>query len=292
MVEMIYVMVTGWRKHWDGVKRTYYTANLFKGNVPPQDGTKTLFIKIPSNEDARQGAWVGTVMNITHDAGKGRYDFDVCDLRAINWDDQFGKLSPGWYEIDANDISKDEIGKIIQAIDKKSVSQQTRVSKSGILTESDLVPPMFYRLMVTNNSDEFEALGAAALQMLGIHKLYTYDPSKQAGRSDGFFVFKDIAVIFDFTLDTNWRQRKKQQVSNYVNQLKSGTISIDNVSHDVNGKKKYVWIIVKGDGTKFIEQRDDVVIKQVDIRDILDLIVKRVLERMTEDQLAERLRSL
>ncbi len=45
---------------------------------------------------------------------------------------------------------------------------------------------------------------------------------KQKGRPDGFFVFgKHLAVIYDCTLEKDFKKEKSQQILNYVNQLKN-----------------------------------------------------------------------
>jgi hypothetical protein len=54
---------------------------------------------------------------------------------------------------------------------------------------------------------EFEDLVFVVLRLLGIHKLYKYKRTDQAGKADGFFIIGNLSVIYDCTLKQDFSDK-------------------------------------------------------------------------------------
>jgi hypothetical protein len=149
-----------------------------------------------------------------------------------------------------------------------------------------LYPPFFYSLLRTRDWEEFENYTFWLLKIIGINNIYKFE--KQKGRADGFFIFRNLAVIYDCTLDIKFEETKNQQIENYCAQLKSGRLEYEKVSYDINQCQKQVWIITKGT-SKIIKQIDDIVVKEVSIQDLIKIYRKRMNENINEKELEELL---
>jgi len=79
---------------------------------------------------------------------------------------------------------------------------------------------------------------------MGINEIVRYDKTEQKGHPDGFFIVKNLAVIYDATLDTKFEETKNQQMENYVNMLKKNHIDYhrDNLHlrYDISRRTKQV----------------------------------------------------
>jgi hypothetical protein len=73
-------------------------------------------------------------------------------------------------------------------------------------------------LIKTKDPSEFEDLVFQLLKLIGINNICKIDREDQAGRADGFFVSKNLAVIYDCTLKTNLTD-KEEQINNYCRLL-------------------------------------------------------------------------
>lgn len=107
-----------------------------------------------------------------------------------------------------------------------------------------------------NEPDEFEDCVFYLLRLLGIHDVYQYDRSDQAGKADGFFILQNLAVMYDCTLRNQFEEYKKEQIENYINKLSNKSqLTIDVRKADggkgskvlqISGKNRQVWVITRG----------------------------------------------
>jgi len=140
----------------------------------------------------------------------------------------------------------------------------------------------FYSLLSTNNWEEFENLTFWLLKLIGIHKLHIF--KEQRGKPDGFFIFGNLAVIYDCTLEEKFEETKNQQIGNYCAQLKSGKLEHEKTQYDISQSQKQVWIISKGN-PRIIKHVDDITVKEVPIHALIKIYKKRIEENMDEKEL-------
>ncbi len=134
------------------------------------------------------------------------------------------------------------------------------------------------------DSDDFEDAVFALFRLLGIHAVYQYPREAQAGRADGFFILKNLAVMYDCTLRDSFEEYKKDQIENYINKLRNKSqLTIEPRRSDggqaskeleIQGKSRQVWIITRG-STREIRDYDGIKVKEVAIKDLIEIAVKR-----------------
>lgn len=142
-----------------------------------------------------------------------------------------------------------------------------------------------------NNCDDFEDGVYLVLKLMGIHKLFQFDRSSQAGKADGFFILENMAIMYDCTLHQNFETFKEEQIENYINKLnQKSQVTFDVQKIDgstapktmqISGKTKQVWIITKGE-SKELREFDNIKIKEISIYDLINILTKR-LEEPTYD---------
>jgi hypothetical protein len=204
----VYVMITDWDNYWDNIgskskSKSSYTKSFIKFDLQShqlKENAPTLFIKVEKETHKIIGAWFGYVSNFKPDVdNKGReiisFDFQIegkVDLNeALNIIKESNlKLKPGWY--------------------------LTSQIKSSEPEESALYPPFFSNLLEPKDPFKFEDLVFQLLKLIGINNICKIE--NQAGRSDGFFVFRNLAVIYDCTLKTDFKD-KEEQINNYCRYL-------------------------------------------------------------------------
>jgi hypothetical protein len=200
----VYVMITDWDDHWDNIqsesesKSTYYTERLIEFNLQSHqlvENAPTLFIKVEEKTHKIIGAWFGYVGKFRKEKKKIYFDVQIEeevdlkeDINIIESIDDIpqpkSKPKPGWY-------------------------LASQIKSSIIIPEEvALYPPFFYNLIKTKDSPEFEDLVFQLLKLIGINNICKIDRKRQAGREDGFFVFENLAVIYDCTLKTDWKDKK------------------------------------------------------------------------------------
>ncbi len=133
--------------------------------------------------------------------------------------------------------------------------------------------------------DDFENAVYLLLKLLGIHKVFHYEPENQAGKADGFFIIENMAVMYDCTLRSNFKEFKKDQIENYINKLSKSNIefNIQKLDGSVAPKKtfqiqekvKQVWIITKGKSQE-LRDVDSIKVKEISIYDLLNVLSKRM----------------
>jgi hypothetical protein len=160
-------------------------------------------------------------------------------------------------------------------------------------SEEDLYPAFYKKLLSTHNWEEFEQYIYYLLKLIGIQTAYKFLGERQAGKADGFFKFGNFAVIYDCTLDhTTIEENKKEQIINYCNRLKLGSIELSgNAIEEFHNYYKQVWIITRGK-TRTIKLVNDIIVKEVMVEDLMNLYQERLKYPGTNEQIEFKLRNL
>jgi len=263
-------MVTKLPHHWDELpnRETQYKNGMLKPGVDRetlQEGTDTIFIRLNAQSRQPEKAWKGSVNNF--ERRSDAIYFKVAIDHEISVPAKYQTFREGWY-IDAD------------------VKQYTDVYESP-----DIDPAFFATIRNCRIGQDFEHKVFHLLKIVGFHDVYQFDPSDQAGRPDGFIKFEGLAILYDATLKDNYQLSKRQQIDNYCNILRSGTVSIGNRKFDVSGSKKQVWFITKNDRSTFIENRDQIKVIDVSINDLFLLYRTRVQTAIDSEEFESRLLS-
>jgi hypothetical protein len=279
MKDIKYIMVTNFGDHWDNLptNETSYTTGLLIGVRPEEliENAKTLFIKLSGRYGPPEKAWIGYVYGYDTKREKNRIYFKVKIEREI----PLHQLPPE-----------------IQALRKSGWYLKDKVLPIETSHDSSLVPPFFSELLATNDWKEFEDCVFYLLKLIGIDEIVRYDKTEQKGHPDGFFIVKNLAVIYDATLDTKFEETKNQQIENYVNMLKKNRIDYqkDNLhlTYDISRHTKQVWIITRG--TSRIKWHfDDIKVKEVSVSDLIKIYKWRLQQDpLREEELVKELVSL
>ena len=302
--ELVYVMVTHWNNHWDNIpgNTTYYTKREIRFNLQSHqlvENAPTLFIKVKKVKEETyemEKAWFGYVRNFNTVTNRDRISFNVqientLDLKeALNIIEGIdaipqpkSKPKPGWYLVSQTKFQKPQI-------------------KSSIIIPEEfaLYTPFFYNLIKTKDHLEFEDLVFQLLKLIGINNICKIDKKEQAGREDGFFVFGDLVVIYDCTLNPNFRIDKEEQIKNYCWRLEKeeGGLSCKSKGKlfNIRNKRKQVWIITRNKTQKINEYSYEsgkiILIKEISIYDLIEIYIKRIKENLFEDELERILENL
>jgi hypothetical protein len=266
---MKYLMITSFNNHWDKLYKgkTSYSDFMLKGKMNIsflKDDTPTIFIKIDYVTKQHQKAWEGAVSNFSIDTVTNKIHFNVKINKEIPLPSKFSLEHEGWFLTDS------EVKDIVVS--------------STVKTNDPTFPPFFDSLKTTSNWKEFEDYGTMLVKLLGINEVFKFPQNDQRGRSDGFFKFRQLSVIFDFTLSTKFEAEKKQQIENYCNWLKSGYVEYDKYKFNTLNTNQQVWIITRGTN-RFIKNIEGVSVKEVTIQSLIDLFIKRLSQDMLEGQL-------
>ncbi|MBI5779122.1 MAG: hypothetical protein HZA49_06665 [Planctomycetes bacterium] len=276
---MKFIMITTWWGHWDNIRgdSTYYSTTMVPSKIKKEEilklqNVETLFIKIPSDKDFITGCWTGKTTNFREEmqSGKPIIRFDVIIGLRASFPTQYQDLKSGWYCEDWQ-------------------------SSPAVVEDKSFDPPFFDILNTTTDHKHFETHAYRLLKVLGLHTLYKFPMQDQSGKSDGFFVFKSLAVIFDMTLRKDFEQAKKVQMENYCGQLKNGMIEIikggKKREFNVGSNARQVWIITNG-SSREIRTIDGITIKEVPIKNIMELYRKRIQDDLDEADFEKKLLAL
>jgi hypothetical protein len=186
--------------------------------------------------------------------------------------------------------------KMIRAVlnDEASTSKaETNAIDHAKDLSSELRPTFFDRLLTTHNWQEFEQYTHYLLKLLGIQTAYKFLGERQAGRADGFFKFRNLAVIYDCTLNLqDIEDKKRDQVINYCNRLKQGSIELAGETvEEFHDYHKQVWIITRGISRR-IKLINDIPIKEVAIRDLMHIYEERLQSAVSDEALEIKLRNI
>lgn len=243
-------MVTNWNGYWDKLRDNKSSYNYFMlkdgmNQSKLKDNTPTIFIKLNGETREIEKVWNGRINDIKKTQEK--IYFKVSLDREIKCPKKYIDYSEGWY------YDQDEI-----EIGKPSVYD----------------PPFFNTLLTTNNWSEFENLTYYLLKILGIHEILKYE--EQRGEADGFFKFENLAVIYDTTLDMNFRKSKFTQIRNFCSQLNKSEIIIDNKEIPIERCFKNVWIITRSDSPQLIKTVGNIKVKEIPINSLIKIHHKRM----------------
>jgi hypothetical protein len=262
---MKYVMITKFVDHWDNIPngKTSYGVGFLKGNMREnklQENTETLFIK-KEKDKAMSKAWRGFISNIRREVSNGQKQiyFSVTIREQMDFPEKYRKWSEGWY-LEEFDASK-------------------------------FIPPFFQEISDAEDWAVFEELTASLLRIVGINDVYPYEKDNQKGRPDGVFVFRNMVVIYDCTLDRNYEDSKETQIENYINLLRPDRLNIHKKIVTIKDFDKRVWIITKNK-RKDIIQVDDIIVKEIPVRALQQLYISRMTDNVNAAELENKLLEL
>jgi hypothetical protein len=139
---------------------------------------------------------------------------------------------------------------------------------------------------MTTDWKEFERYSQWLIRLVWVHDIYRFQDQK--GRADGFFKFKNLAVMYDCTLEKDFLMRKKDQIMNFCNQLKSGSIEIGGDVKDISHCWKQVWIITRGD-RRVIKKVDEIVVREVPVTETIGFYLRRFEGDLGESEVSSML---
>lgn len=271
---MKYVMVTKLDNHWTDLQNTKYKAGMFKNGMNEEklrDNTDTIFIKRDKNNKI-VSTWEGKVSDICiiqNNMGDRSISFNVKLDNQIDCPDKYRNYGPGWYLENLEDDNNGSDG------------------------PANIFDPAFFDTLIsTNNWKEFEKYVYYLIRCLGIHITHKFALQGQRGKADGFFRFKNVAVLYDCTLDTDFRNSKSEQIKNFCDRLRDGVITFDQQSQDIHNCYKSVWIITNSQNHSLIQRRDEITIVEVPIKKIIDLYRNRLNRNLDEGAFEGELRKL
>lgn len=276
MVYPIYIMVTNFDGYWDHIPREVtYPISMIpgKGREPEKiiANTQTIFIKINEQTKKVEKAWKGFVNNFNIRSGKIYFNVNI--NKVITPIPAYSNYKIGWH------IYESEIGPTPPDIN------------DDIIDSKGINPPFFDKLKTTNDYTEFEDLTFLLLKLLGIHEIYKYESKYNAGKADGFFIFKTLAILYDCTLNSDFKEYKKQQIENFVAALNTGRIEYPGSEKTLSIHNKQVWIITRG-SSRMIKQVDDVLIREIPIEKIVRIYRNRLENNINEIELENQLRDI
>ncbi|MFH0888661.1 MAG: hypothetical protein V1871_05570 [Planctomycetota bacterium] len=276
---MKFIMATWFPGHWDKIpgNRTQYFLSMIPKGVDKNEiinygEIETLFIKHKDKGDLTvEGCWTGKTSNFEiskNTQGKDIVLFTVKIDKSESCPTKYQNYHDTWY------------------CEDWQPSQASTEDKS-------FDPPFFSNLISTSHWKDFEQLTYYLLKVMGLHSVYKFPTNEQSGKSDGFFIFNNLAVIFDMTLDSNFEKVKEIQIKNYCNQLKETDIKYHEHFFPLAGRTKQVWIITRGTKSRIIRKEDKTTIKEVVINDLTKFYRDRIADnKMDEERFEENLKNI
>lgn len=268
----VYILSSNFAGYWEYVERSRYNREMISAE-PLQPNTPAIFIRYREDSSTPQG-WLGEIRNLSESAGIVYFTITL-----------------------HGEATEDEVRRACQAVRGRQtgwhVYQSVVTPQASTQIHDWLQIPFLKALLDEQISPEsFEKLCYWLLRLLGIHNLHTVE--RQAGHWDGFFVFGNLVVIYDATLQRDFEQAKAQQMENYVRKLRSGFVEWRDANgvlntFSVGDKEKQVWILTRG-RSRLIGHHDDVLVKEVYVEDLVKLFYDRVLEGMSQRDLEDALR--
>lgn len=174
----------------------------------------------------------------------------------------------------------------------------SELSKNFILSIRD-------KVNIVSNGHFFENYTFLILKLLGISNIYPIPQDRQDGKCDGIFKIDNLEVIYDCTLrdKLDWKDRKKTQISNYINQIRQTKTtekyildgkSVDKTISFNQNAEKQIWIITKGETGIYEDIDGAVVVKEICIYDLIQLVEERLLDIQfcQEKDMARKLKDL
>ena len=137
----------------------------------------------------------------------------------------------------------------------------------------------------------FEDYTNIILKML-VTEIYPIPQQNQAGMFDGLFKIKNLEVIYDCTLSSNYEDYKREQIHNYAAKLEQTSLTVNGkeISLSKNSDKQ-IWIITKG-STKKIKEINDIRVKEVDIHSLINEIEKKFINNLNYNDYVDNLKNV
>lgn len=271
-----YVMVTSFENHWDNLPNsttTYSKPMIRFGNQSKLDlsdlvnDAPTIFIKRLKN-GALEKAWLGNVSNFNKLPYNDIYkiQFKVLILQTIDCPPVLINKKEGWYyeEIDLNTSSF-----------------------TGMPIINIFEPPFFSKLK-SLKWEEFEEGVMYLLRSIGLHMIYGYDRKDQSGKPDGVFKIDNTIVIYDCTLRKDL-DKKSDQIDNYIARLKKNKVNFGNREIETSACDKYVFIITTSDTSRILRHVDDIIVKEIPVKRLLELYFMRLSDFSIDEKKLEKL---
>ncbi len=270
-----YIMVTAFDRHWDslGEQEASYPRAMLKNPKKfdyCNENVLTTFVKLNQRNQEPERAWLGSIYGIRENKNKIYFKVKINSL--LPNVEQFIGRESAWYIEATQNLGAEDI---------------------HVVEGSELQPPIFNKLLTTTDYGNFEDYTYYLIKLLGIHSAYNFDRKEQAGRADGFFKFKNLAVIYDCTLnEKSYEERKKEQIANYCNQIESGFMEFsNNIIEKFPHHNKQVWLITRAQ-SRLIRQVNEVLVKEVCIKDLISLYLYRLENMIGEGELENKLRNI
>jgi len=270
-----YLMITSFPDHWDEIpgNRTSYPIFMFREGMRKElieNNAKTIFIKVNKKTKKAEKAWMGTVYDFEEKEGKIYFSVNIeKEIPLDTIPKEFREKTEGWYFIGDREILEENLP----------------------FEHLLFYPPFFYILIDTKDWKTFEDYIYYLLKLIGIDEIYKFE--NQKGEADGFFKIRNLAVIYDTTLDVNFEENKATQINNYVNQLQANPFVIPktNKQIEIGQCKREVWIITRGE-SRIVMQRNDIYVKEVSIYTLFKIFDLRLRKINDEITLEETLRGI
>ena len=137
----------------------------------------------------------------------------------------------------------------------------------------------------------FEDYTNIILKML-VTEIYPIPQQNQAGMFDGLFKIKNLEVIYDCTLSSNYEDYKREQIHNYAAKLEQTSLTVNGkeISLSKNSDKQ-IWIITKG-STKKIREINDIRVEEVDIHSLINEIEKKFINKLNYNDYVDNLKNI
>ena len=137
----------------------------------------------------------------------------------------------------------------------------------------------------------FEDYTNIILKML-VTEIYPIPQQNQAGMFDGLFKIKNLEVIYDCTVSSNYEDYKREQIHNYAAKLEQTSLTVNGkeISLSKNSDKQ-IWIITKG-STKKIKEINDIRVKEVDIHSLINEIEKKFMNNLNYNDYVDSLKNI
>lgn len=231
-------------------------------------------IKSSINSNREPGTYYGFILS--NDDGKDYY-FTTHDTDGLGIDDLPAGTTVEFEPIEESGKRLAKKIKIYKCIEETIKTDFLSLSSSLINNVSNFAN--------TSSPSDFEDTIHLLIRLLGIHDAFQFDRKNQAGKADGFFILENLAVMYDCTLNTDFKNFKSDQIENYINKLsQKAQITFDIRKPDggsasktvqISGKKRQVWIITKGSSQE-LNDYDGIKVKEISIQELISVFAKRV----------------
>jgi len=316
------IMVTDFPDYWRDGQEASYPGKMFKkidkqtsqevkmfqkdptiDDLQPFNKSPTTFIKIPSKYDQKADkAWIGTVSGFRVDkTDKGKFWFKV-HLESTKEIDELEKEI--WFS-GCNVFEAKEQGKVPDIsntpIQPPQPVQPSIVSQSSVSPKSQLRPPFFDNFLLKPNTSNgesdwknFELYVHLLVRLLGVHQADKFPSEAQAGKTDGFFRIGNLAVMWDATVNTEFKVWKAEQIKNYYRKLfHDSSIDLPTLGEiTFTHCEKQVWIVTRSEISHLIKLIDGIRVKEVGVRDLIEIYEDRLRDGFDESDLANKLSNI